>query len=98
MSKDDVERYLEAEVPDIGLVENDPAEFVCLKTDCEERVTVDPSTLVIESDDAVEVIAKVAEEPADLSSPVVKKKVQLYCSTECRNSAYGAYESREEQS
>ncbi len=81
MSEQDVKRYLEFEVPGIGMVENDVSEVVCFNSDCNERVTVDPATLVPEDDEAVDV------ESRELGSNT-RYQVEIYCSTSCRNDHY----------
>lgn len=81
MGKEEVLRYFEEEVPDMGVIENKPAALVCFARDCETRVEIDPETLVPESDDAVEV------NPYDTDGEPTKQ-VQVFCSGECRNRHY----------
>lgn len=83
MSKDDVRRYIEFEAPGMGVVDNDVSEVVCYRDECDERVEVDPPTLVPEDEDAIDVEARDAE-----SHNVFQ--VEIYCSSTCRNKFYGA--------
>lgn len=80
MSKQDIKRHIETEVPGYCIVENQTSEVVCFN-DCDERVAVDPATLVPEAKAAVEVEA---EAPGTGT-----RHVQIYCSPECRNEHYG---------
>ena len=59
MSKDDVRRYIKFEAPSLAMVENDVSKVVCFRNGCSEQVTVDPSTLVPEDDEAVDLVAQV---------------------------------------
>lgn len=86
MSKEDVKRYLEYEVPAIGMVDNDVSEVVCLRDDCEERVEVDPASLVVEDDDAVDVVSELFDHESGQATG--RKQVEIYCSPECRNGQY----------
>ena len=86
MSKDDVKRFIEQEVAGIGMVENDVSEVVCFREECEGRVSVDPATLVVEDDEAVDLVAEVGV--ADPDVPADRERVEIYCSPECRNKRY----------
>ena len=89
MTEEDVARYIELEVADIGMVENAVSEVVCYRPGCGERIAVDPATLVIEDDDAVETVTNVPADAADPLGPTDRKQVEIYCSPECRNERYG---------
>lgn len=80
MGEREVKRYIELEAPKAGVVANDASEVVCYRSECDEGIKVDPTTLVLEDDDAVEVEA---EEPGGGFL-----EMQLYCSPECRNQRY----------
>lgn len=86
MSREDVKRYIELEVPDIGLVENDVSEVVCFRGECDNRVRVDSATLVVEDNDAVDLVAEVGV--ADPNEPADRKRVEIYCSPGCRDKRY----------
>ena len=60
MSEEDIRRYIEFDMPAMGIVENDASEVVCFNDGCEERVEIDPETLVPEDPDAVDLEAEVA--------------------------------------
>ena len=81
MSEDDILRYIEYEAPGMGVVDNMVSEVVCYRTTCDNRIEVDPHTLVVEDDDAVDVEAK------DIDSANTYQ-IEIYCSGECRNEAY----------
>ena len=81
MSKDDVRRYIEYDMPAMGVVQNDASEVICFNDGCETRVEVDPVTLVPEPADAVDVEAKVAGSNS-------RYNVQVFCSPGCRNETY----------
>jgi hypothetical protein len=83
MTKEDVNRFVEYEAPGIGIVENDPAELVCFRHECEETVEVHPLTLVPEDDDAVDVEAGFIGDSS-------RVRYEIYCSGECRNKNYDA--------
>jgi len=87
MSKDDVRRYIKFEAPSLAMVENDVSKVVCFRNGCSEQVTVDPSTLVPEDDEAVDLVAQVA----DMGDPLQEDahdRVEIYCSSDCRNQRY----------
>ena len=81
MSEEDVRRYIEFDMPAMGVVENSASELVCFNDGFEERVEVDPATLVPEEEEAVDVVA-------DVAGSNTRKNVQVYCSKECRNETY----------
>lgn len=80
MSREDVKRYIEMEVPAIGMVQNEPASVVCLNPPCEETIEVDPSTLVLEDEDAKGVRPRGRRGDGT--------DARRYCCCECRNSRY----------
>jgi hypothetical protein len=81
VSRDDVRRYIEFDMPAMGIVENKASELVCFTDGCDERITVDPETLVAEDTDACCV-------EADVAGSNTRVNVQLFCSIECRNETY----------
>lgn len=81
MSRDDVRRYIEFDMPAMGIVQNKASELVCFTDGCDERVTVDPETLVAEDTDACCV-------EADVAGSNTRVNVQVFCSPECRNETY----------
>lgn len=82
MSEEDVKRYIEFEAPGMGIVDNEASEVVCYRDGCDERVEVDPPTLVPEDEDAVDVEAR---DPETMNI----YQVEIYCTPECRNRMYG---------
>jgi len=89
MTKHDVKRYIEQEVADIGMLENEVSEVVCFREGCDRRIDVDPVTLVVEDQEAVETIAEVATGP---KAETERKRVEVYCSPECRIKRYSNQE------
>lgn len=87
MSRQDLKRYIEQQVPNLGEVANDPSALLCFNDDCEESVEVDPGTLVVEDADAVELVSEIGK--PDPTTPPDRKRVEVYCSPECRNQRYG---------
>lgn len=83
----DVLRFIEYEAPGLGMVENDVAAVVCFNDDCESTVAVDPATLVVEDDDAVDIESE--EFDHETGETTGRTRVEIYCSIECRNEKYG---------
>lgn len=88
MSKDDVRRYIEYEAPGMGMVENEVSEVVCFRDECRGRIEVDPATLVVEDDEAVDVESGFVGEPN-------RTRLEIYCSPECRNKRYSQTETEQ---
>lgn len=82
----DLLRYIEYEAPGMGMVHNDVSEVVCFNGQCDARITVDPATLVIEDDDAVDVESR--EFDPETGETTGYTRVEIYCSSECRNEQY----------
>lgn len=82
MGKEDVKRYIELEVPGMGVVDNDVSEVVCYRGECDNRIEVHPATLVPEDQEAVDVEAR---DPETMNT----YQVEIYCSPDCRNKNYG---------
>lgn len=82
----DLLRYIEYEAPGMGVVENKVSSVVCFETECEERITVDPETLVIEDEEGVSVEAKKFDPETGETTGAVG--VQLFCSPDCRDEYY----------
>lgn len=87
MAKEDVNRYIEFEAPGIAMVENDVAAVVCFRPECETSVSVDPATLVVEDEDAVDIVSE-AVDPEDPVNGDTRDQVEIFCSLECRNQTY----------
>lgn len=81
----DLIRYIEYEAPGMGMVHNDVSEVVCFDNDCEERVPVDPHTLVVE-DDGLSIESE--EYDPETGQTTGYTAVEIYCSIECRNNTY----------
>lgn len=88
MGREEVDRYIEAEVPDMGLIENRTSAVECFRPDCEKTIELDPSTYVVEDPDAVELISEVLDNPGDPTAEADAKQVEIYCSPDCRNNRY----------
>lgn len=84
----DTIRYIEYEAPGMAMVENDVSEVVCFHEDCDERVPVDPATIVPEPAEAVDIEAR--EMDPQTGETTGYTRVEIYCSTECRNDRYMA--------
>jgi len=76
-------RYIEYNTPEMAILENAPAAVVCQFDGCEETISVDPETLVVEDEDAVELDAEVYDIEAGQSTG--HSRIDIYCSPECRN-------------
>lgn len=82
----DLLRYIEYEAPGAGIVHNDVSEVVCFNDECDGRVSVDPATIVIEDENAVDVESKEFDPETGETTGYVR--VEIYCSPECRNEFY----------
>lgn len=86
MTKDDLARYIEEEAPGIGILINDVAAVVCEHEECDERVTVDPATLV-EEDEGAESVAADVYDP-ETGETTGRTELSIYCSEECKRKMY----------
>lgn len=82
----DILRYIEYEAPGMGMIHNDVAAVVCDNDPCNETVSVDPNTLVIEDESAVDIESE--EMDMETGEKTGYTRVEIYCSPQCRNEAY----------
>lgn len=82
----DTLRYIEYEAPGMGMVHNDVSEVVCFNDECDGRIPVDPATMVVEDEEAVDVESK--EFDPDTGETTGYTRVEIYCSPDCRNEFY----------
>ena len=82
----DLVRYIEYEAPGMGIVENEVSEVVCFNDQCDDRIEVDPATLVEEESKAVSIESKIMDMQTGERTGGVR--VEIYCSSDCRNDQY----------
>jgi len=87
MSKEDVERYVNFEVPAMGIVSNQPTALRCYNNECDESVSVDPDTLVVEDTEGC--VVESEEYDTETGEPTGAVTVEIFCSPSCRNDHYG---------
>lgn len=82
----DLLRYIEYEVPDMGVLANDPSMVRCYNDECDESIVVDPDTLVVKEPQAVTVESDTYD--MDSGGRTGHTDIEIYCCKECRNEQY----------
>mgnify|MGYP006873408988 CR=1 FL=1 len=86
MGKEDVERYIEFDIPDMGIVSNQPTALRCHNDECEQSVSVDPDTLIVEDENGC--VIESEQYDTITGEPTGVVTVEIFCSPSCRNDHY----------